>query len=320
MITEFQMQKIQDRVNTIKSRMSVGLFLDLDSVLADLDEYVDEEVFANLRDKDVADVVHNLALGVGRPSTLNVYYSADLEREDGIEHGVWRARSIQENRTYKESITHDGVNLQLLFDAYDAAVRQRMNIAILVVGQTNYTALARKLIDCGVTVMMVGNYQKENRTLPRDSCLYVPMRSIMVDESSVTANVDLDNFDFCQFIRLLSASESMMSFVGVRFFIHKVMWRLGSQFKNPYVCQQLFQLAKDRNLVEVYKQENLEHEGKPVSACRLNRETSEVQSVLTNMEEATTPKNGALLFEPGELEIKSETMEHPGTQLYDDSF
>lgn len=309
MITEFQLQKIQERIGNIESRPRIGLFLDFDSVLADLDEYVDEEVFADLRDKDVADVVHFLATSVGRPSIMKVYYSNDLEQHDGIDHGVWKSRNILEVRTQLDSITQDGVNQQLLFDAYDVGMRRQIDIAILVVGQANYTALARRLMDMGIIVMVVGNYPKEERTLPRDSCLYIPLRSIMVEEAQMVTPTDLDKFDFSQFVRLLSVSESMMAFVGVRFFIHKVMWRLGPQFRNPQTCQQLFQVAKDRELVEVYKQENLDEGSKPVSACKLNRENPAVQEALANMEEATTPK-GAMLYpdEPPPEEGKPESM------------
>ncbi len=89
---------------------------------------------------------------------------------------------------------------------------------------------------------------------------------------------NLENYDFSEFIQLMVASEDKMPFVGVRFFINKVMWRLGNT--DPQICQEIFHQAEELGVIELYKSTNI-NEGSPdVSACKLDRENQTVRAAL----------------------------------------
>jgi len=89
---------------------------------------------------------------------------------------------------------------------------------------------------------------------------------------------DLSDYDFSEFIELLAASEEKMPFVGVRFFINKVMWRLGGN--DVQVSQEIFHQAEELGIVELYKSANINTDAPEVSACRLNRENQLVIDAL----------------------------------------
>jgi len=285
MHNEGQFKKLEDRVNALRARPSVGVFIDLDSLLLDIEEALDSDTYENIGDPDIAETIIRVAQASGRPSQMVVYYSTDLARDDEIEHTAWRSRNITTVSTPREGYTKEDVNLPLILDAYEGAVEGKYEVCILVVGQTDYTALARRLMERSITVLMVSNYPPNRRTLPRDNCAYIPLRSLFSDLSRST--VDPDDFDYDQLIRLLHESENRMPFVGVRYFIRDVMWRLGDGFKNTANCQKIFQGAKDRDLVEVYKCANVDPKRKEVSACRLVRKSERVIEVIEEVERKT---------------------------------
>jgi hypothetical protein len=286
MISEGQFKKLEDRVLSLRARPSVGVFIDLDSLLVDIEEVLDKDTYENISDHDIADTVAKLAQSVGRPNHLAIYYSGDTERVDGIDHRAWRSNNIEEIRTPQEGYSKEDINIPLILDAQEAAMGDKFEVCILIVGQTDYTALARRLLNRGITVLMVSNYPPNKRVLPRDNCAYIPMRSLFEDMGQ--SSVDPDKFDYDKLIRLLYESEKRMPFVGVRYFIQHVMWRLGTGFKSATLCQRVFQGAKDRELVEVYKFNNIDRNRKEVSACKLVRENARVTEVIEDVEQRTS--------------------------------
>lgn len=305
MSNEGQFKKLEDRVNALRARPSVGVFIDLDSLLMDIEEALDTDTYETIRDPDIAETVLRVAQASGRPSQMAVYYSIDLAKEDEIEYGAWRSRNITPVDTPQEGYTKEDVNLPLILDAYEGAVEGKFEVCILVVGQTDYTALARRLMERGITVLMVSNYPPNRRKLPRDNCAYIPLRPLFSDLGH--ASVDPDEFDYDQLIRLLYESENRMPFVGVRYFIRDVMWRLGEGFKNTTTCQRIFQGAKDRNLVEVYKTTNVNPNRKEVSACRLIRDSDHVTSVIEEVERRTRRTSE----DDGTVQVRHETLISP---------
>lgn len=316
MQNEGQFKKLEDRVNALRARPSVGVFIDLDSLLMDIEEALDTDAYESIRDPDIAETVIRVAQASGRPSQMVVYYSTDLAKDDEVEYRAWRSRNITPVNTPREGYTKEDVNLPLVLDAYEGAVGGKFEVCILVVGQTDYTAFARRLMEHGITVLMVSNYPPNRRTLPRDNCAYIPIRSLFSDLGS-TSSVDPDDFDYDQLIRLLYESENRMPFVGVRYFIRDVMWRLGEGFKNTSTCQRIFQGAKDRDLVEVYKTSNVNPNRKEVSACRLIRDNDHVTSVIDEVERRTrrAPEDDGVVQVRHESPISTEaTDSHPTIQ------
>jgi hypothetical protein len=282
MRNEGQFKKLEDRVNVLRARPTVGMFIDLDSLLLDIEEAFDASTYDNIRDYDIAEVVIRVAQSAGRPGRMAVYYSAD---DDDVELQAWRSRNIIPINTPKDGYTKDDINLPIVLDAYEGALAGSFDVCILVVGQTDYTALGRRLMERGITVLLVSNYPPSMRTLPRDNCAYIPLRSLFSDVEAVA--VDPDSFDYDQLVRLLYESEKRMPFVAVRYFIRDVMWRLGEGFKNTTTCQRIFQGAKDRELVEVYKHPNVDPRRKEVSACKLVRTNAKVISIIDEVKQKT---------------------------------
>lgn len=289
-MTTNQQRQIETRVNDIQQRPKVGVFIDLDGLLADKDD---------LQDDLIADRVRTFIKGVGRFCMGTVYYSYDIVKTDEFDHRAWNSRGFQKVLTHEDGFTSNDLNLDLLLDVHATAMRKKMDTLVLVVGTTKYNELVRRVIAEGVAVVLVSNYPREYRTLPKDSCIYVPTYTVFNGEREHRDDVvsleveefDPEEFDYSGFIRLLATSESKMPFVGINYFVKRVMWRLGGPFGEVYLCQQLFQAAKEKGIVEVYERENINSSDNMVSACKLDRTNPLVEQVMEELDEAITPKS-----------------------------
>lgn len=280
MVPSQHLKQIESRIVGMCKRPRVGVLIDLDGVLADRDD---------LQDKTIAKVIWELACSVGRLCSAVVYYSTAVLKNDDIDNQAWSKHSIKTVHTHDEGFTRDDLNLDLMFDVHAAVMRGQFDTVILMVGTTDYSKLAQRLIYDGVSVVLVSNYPPEKRMLPKHSCVYVPMHTLLrstrdEEEDDVLEPAD---FDYASLIRLLATSQDMMPFVAVSYFVRRVMWRLGEKFQEYRLCQNLFQEAKERGIIEVYERENINSSSNKVSACKLNPEHSMVAEVMKKFEEAT---------------------------------
>jgi len=269
---------IAERLKGMQTRPTVSLFVDLDAVLQ---ENLSED---DSQDDAIARALYAFAQSLGRVVTAKTYFMSELDEQEFVDSHVWVTFGFDPIAVPQDACTQDKVNLSLLFDAYDTIKQTHSDTCVLVTGSTNYTALARKLISQGTTVVMVSNYDSHLRTLPRDSCTYIPIDSVMghseeKQEDQGKTTLDVQNYPFHLLIRLLAESERLMPFVGAKYFVTKVMWRL-KDLTTHEEKQLVFQEAAERGIVLLYEMENINNNERPVSACRLNPENSLVLEVL----------------------------------------
>ncbi len=296
---------VQDRIITMRSKPLVRLFVDLDGLLMDKDE----------DDSILAPAVERFARTSGRLAGANVYYTTSLENGEGLYSDQWLARGIYPVATTSDGVTKDDLNLHLVFDAHKSIVQEEVDTIIIVSGPTKYTALARRAIHSGVTVLLVGNYPQDQCVLPSDSCIYMPTQRLFSESSEGTpasrreqvAKADTAAYQLSGFIKLLNSSESRMPFVGARYFINKVMWRL-KDIDTPEERREVFQQAVDCNVVAIYDVENVDGTDNKVSACKLNRAHDLVAETLGTVEKPAD--DGGVEHPKKKVDVKIDTTNH----------
>jgi hypothetical protein len=293
MTQDFQLRKIADKVDLVRRSAKVGVYVDLDGLLYDMDSDSD----AALEDEEISSIVERFSSSIGRICVGRVYISGTTAKEDDVDHAAWKTRGFQEVFTHEDGFGANDANLDLLLAAQADVITQKVDTVVLVSGRTDYNVLARTIAGHGVAVVNLCNYPHGKRILRKNECMYIPTRSVFYSGGSYEEDgtpepdtrdkvaFDESTFDYRKFIRLLAASEDLMPFVGVSYFVRKVMWRLGEDaFQDVPTCQQLFQAAKERGIVEVYERENINNSGNQVSACRLLRDNELVQEVLEELD------------------------------------
>jgi hypothetical protein len=161
---------------------------------------------------------------------------------------------------------------------------------IYIVVSTNpfmHNQVADLIATRGNIAILLGKESRETAAVTQhDLAFYMPLNRL----SNHGEKVDVHNYDFEGFIKLLLTSEQKMPFVGVKYFINKVMWRLGPGYADPTLSQEVFQAAREKGIVEMQKQDNVNPNAMPVSACRVNRSHELVQKVLAGMrDDSGTP-------------------------------
>jgi hypothetical protein len=96
--------------------------------------------------------------------------------------------------------------------------------------------------------------------------------------------LELEDFDWSRFVRLVAWLEQRLPFVGVGYLIKKAMTPENVGTADPRDKQAIFQQAEEMGLVEVYYKENIDEQGDPVAACRLQPDHELVSEVLETLE------------------------------------
>jgi hypothetical protein len=272
-------KNLQERLEGMRRKVTVALFVDADSVLTERlqDGAADDEILSK--------ILLDVASSLGRVVTTCVYFEEN-RLQPPVNMGAWSTLGYTLRATPKDATTEDGINLPLLFDAFDSGKQETFDLYVLAVGSTNYNALAQRLVAQGASVVLLCNYSREQRTLPRDSCVYVPLRTVVTKPAAMRAEKkrepsapNVDDFDFARLVTLLAESESRMPFVAAKYFVTRVMWRL-KELKTHEEKQAVFQGAAERGIIEFYEQDNIKEDMNKVSAVKLNRDNEFVQSVL----------------------------------------
>lgn len=97
---------------------------------------------------------------------------------------------------------------------------------------------------------------------------------------------EFEDYDWTAFISLIDELEQRLPFVGVRYLVNKVLAPHNSGVSDPRIKRDLINQAVDDGLIEMYQVGNVDNRTDPVTACRLDRESSLVQEVLGDPEEA----------------------------------
>ncbi len=268
---ENRFKNIQERMEGMRARPTVALLVDEDSVYTELPEAAE--------DATISSALMEVASAIGRVTHAAVYYE-DGNRDPSLSITAWTAAGFDARTTPEDAVTEDGVNLPMLFDAHDLGKRHTHDVYVLAVGATNYNALVRRIIGHGAAVVLVSNYGRGLRTLPKESCVYMPLRSLVeAPTAEKKQSVVARDYDFQRFVRVLAESELRMPFVSAKYFVTRVMWRL-KDLRTHDEKQAVFQEAAERGLVEFYEQDNIDGSDNKVSACRLNRTNELVTQVL----------------------------------------
>jgi len=264
---ENRFKNIQERLDGMRARPRVALFVDVDSVCADPPQGT------TVDDGDLSRSLLEVASLMGRVTRAAMYYEEGNLDPPIVAH-AWTNKGFTIHSTPTDAVTEDGVNLPLLFDAYDEGAQRANDIYVLAVGATSYNALVKKIISHGASVVLISNYPRQRRTLPKESCIYIPLRSVILKPASPVekrpSTVKAQEYDFKKFVLVLAESENRMPFVSAKYFVTRVMWRL-KDLRTHEEKQAVFQEAADRGIVEFYEQDNIDGSDNKVSACRLNR-------------------------------------------------
>jgi len=217
------------------------------------------------------------AESIGRVDAAYVYGGFDLDAHS----------KKKEWRDYKVRIVEDGssgsARFEMHLDLLNNSYNENRRIYIIIADNAGlYNGLARRLTENGNSVVVVGD------EVETDNCEFIfCSKENMVEGGGhyrppMPRKLDLDNYDFTDFIEVLNTSEEKMSFVGVSFFIRKVMWRLN--IHSDTQKQQIFNKAQEDGIIELFERENIDKDAPKVSACRLNREHPLVKKVLGELE------------------------------------
>ncbi len=267
-MSDNKFSKIRDRLIGMRTIPTVGVFVDVDGVYDELEGPEDHNGY-------LAEAAQAFAQSVGRITHACMYYENGNIDDPPVDPDDWYCHDFTVVPTQEDESAND-INLSLLFDAHALGQQGAFQVCVLVVGTTNYQELARRLISNGITVVLVANYERALRYLPKDSCVYVPIKSVVQEEAVSkgvrrTLGVDPETFDFKTLIELLADSESLMPFVGAKYFVNRVMWRL-KKLRTHEDKQGIFQEAAQRGIIEIYETGNVEGQEHAVSACRLRRD------------------------------------------------
>ena len=94
------------------------------------------------------------------------------------------------------------------------------------------------------------------------------------------APLDLENYDWAGFVKLIDELEHRLPFVGVRYLVNKVLGPRNCGIDDPRQKRDLINRAVDEGILEMYEVGNVEDRRDPVTACRLDRKNPLVVSVL----------------------------------------
>lgn len=99
--------------------------------------------------------------------------------------------------------------------------------------------------------------------------------------------LNLENYDWGAFVKLIDELEHRLPFVGVRYLVNKVLGPRNCGIDDPRQKRDLINRSVDDGIVEMYEVGNVEDRRDPVTACRLDRRNPRVIAVLGA--ETTTP-------------------------------
>ena len=133
-----------------------------------------------------------------------------------------------------------------------------------------------------------------------------PRRERPQHPTPVRSETEFDTYDWEPFIRLIDELEHRLPFVGVRYLVNKVLGGHNCGVEDPRLKRDLINRAVDEEMIEMYPVANLGDRADPVTACRLNRISVQIVSILGK----TTAPEAPAEHEAGTEEHEAMVQEH----------
>ena len=231
-----------------------------------------------MSDGDLSDGIIKLGNRVGKITNLLVV----VEDGDTITRRVW----TRTGATYITPTNNTPSEVALSMNVAKLLYKRQGEkfFLLLVTGDSTYLDLVKEINADGGTVLLTSPKGARIGDLRAYCPLLFSLEEVMHQEDEI----DLENYNYRQFIKLLNSNERYLPFVGAQYFIERQMNRLG--VTNTKTCRRIFQRAKDLGIIVVSTRPNKDAAMKEVSACRLDRDHELVKEVLVgDSEEYTEP-------------------------------
>jgi hypothetical protein len=247
---------IEELVDEIVQAPTVAFFVDL------------ENFKRVLQTKDYAEKLADFGNRLGR---LNQFHVFDHDRQSLHEKRDWRKRGAVVH-TIRNGSSKDAIFSMEVMKVVNSG---SSSMFVFAVTDNRYQNLARYIAESGAVVTLVAP-QKSNTTFIQNYCYF----SIDLEDliGRVEKPVDIDSYDFTDFVELLDSTESNLPFVGVKYFIEKQMEQLG--ISNMRIRHKIMERARDEDIVAFGSIENIHGRKKPVTTCTLNKKNDLVQEIL----------------------------------------
>lgn len=153
-------------------------------------------------------------------------------------------------------------------------------IIVLAVADSNMLDVVRYAVSRGKIIAAISPYRANVRAL-QDWCHFTFNLEDLLRR--IDENIDLETYDFGEFIRLVHRLEQQLDFVGAQHFIEKKMHQLGVE--DMKTRQDIFHLAKEKGIIILGTKDNIKARPNSVTTCFLNMDNDLVIETLNGEEE-----------------------------------
>jgi hypothetical protein len=182
----------------------------------------------------------------------------------------WRRCGVTTHSIQKPSAKDVIFSMEVMKAYYEL----KPTMFVFVVNDNRYQKLAEFLNEHGKINAIISPANAHVNAIRQDCYFAIELEKLI---SPAEEPIDMNNYDFTEFVRLLNSSEAHLPFVGVKYFIEQKMQRLG--IKNIWLRRQIIQKAKEEEIIELGSKENIEGEH-PVTTCALNKKNDLVKEIL----------------------------------------
>jgi len=253
----------------ITQNPAVSIYVDMQNLKEVLGE---DELSRHLGHGDLSHGLIEFGNRIGRLCTIFV---AINDTKDYITK-IWQRKGIHPQRPLHMSNSGVLVTTEVMRSMLDCPT----DVYVFVTADSTYADVAKFLVSRGKTVILVVPKGARVNYI-RDYCHYTFTLS---DISNMSDNVDVENYDLTDFIRLIKNNMNYLEFVGVQLLIERLMpSKLG--IENVKTCQQIFHRAKEDGILIMGQQPNKNPDGKPVTTCELDLEHPTVVEALEDYDE-----------------------------------
>lgn len=243
---------------------SVSIYVDMANLKNVLGE---DDMNRHLGHGDLSHGLIEFGNRIGR--LCNIFVATEDTKDYVVK--VWQRKGIQPHRPLILGQSALLITTQVMQSMMDNPT----DVYVFVNADSTYADVAKFLISRGKTVILVVPKGARVNYI-RDYCHYTFSLSDIADMSD---NIDVENYDLTDFIRLVKSNQDYLQFVGVQFLIDRQMpEKLG--IENVKTCQQIFHKAKEEGILIMGQQPNKDPSGKPVTTCELDMEHSTVMDAL----------------------------------------
>lgn len=233
---------------------SVSIYVDMQNLKDVLGE---EDLSRHLSHGDMSYGLIEFGNRIGR--LCNLFVATD-NTKDYITK-IWQRKGIQPQRP----IILGQSNVLITIEVTRSLLTNPTDVYVFVAADSTYADVAKFLVERGKTVILVAPKGAKVNYV-RDFCHFT---FTLNDIVSISDDLDVEDYDLGDFIRLVKSNMDYLEFVGVQFLIERQMTKkLG--IDNIKVCQQIFHKAKEEGVIIMGQRENVGGSSKPVTSCELD--------------------------------------------------